>query len=79
MAVTIGMKDILASGRIRLYCFDTVFQPAVFHIALMGEVSVRYPVTFVQEHPDCIVYANQATAEAGDNFMNLTPKRRSDI
>jgi len=63
MAVTIGMKDILSAGRIRLYCFDAVFQPAVFRIAVMGEVSVRYPVTFVQEHPDCIVYADRATAE----------------
>ena len=55
MAVTIGMKDILASGRIRRYRFDAVFQPALFRIALTGEVSVHYPVTFVQERPDCIV------------------------
>ena len=32
MAVTIGMKDILASGRIRRYRFDAVFQPALFRI-----------------------------------------------
>ena len=63
MAVTIGMKDILASKRIRLYCFDSVFQPTIFRIALMGEVSVRFPATFVQEHRDCIIYADQATAE----------------
>ena len=63
MAVTIGMKDILASKRIRLYCFDAVFQPTIFRIALMGDVSVKYPTTFVQEHPDCIIYADQQTAE----------------
>jgi glucosamine-6-phosphate deaminase len=63
MAVTIGMKDILASERIRLYCFDALFQQTVFRIALMGDVSVSYPVTFVQEHHDCIIYADRATAE----------------
>jgi glucosamine-6-phosphate deaminase len=64
MAVTIGMKDILASKRIRLYCFDSVFQPTIFRIALMGEVSVKFPVTLVQEHPDCIIYADRKTAES---------------
>ena len=54
MAVTIGMKDILASGRIRRYRFDAVFQPALFRIALTGEVSVHYPVTFVQERPTAL-------------------------
>ncbi len=63
MAVTIGMKDILSSKRIRLYCFDAVFQPTIFRIALMDEVSVKYPVTFVQEHSDCIIYADRKTAE----------------
>jgi len=69
MAVTIGMKDILSSRRIRLYCFDAVFQPTIFRIALMGDVSVKYPVTFVQEHKDCIIYADRKTAEP----PNLTP------
>jgi len=63
MAVTIGMKDILASKRIRLYCFDSVFQPTIFRIALMGDVSVKYPATFMQENSDCIIYADKDTAE----------------
>jgi glucosamine-6-phosphate deaminase len=63
MAVTIGMKDILSSKRIRLYCFDSVFQRTIFRIALMGEVSVQYPVTFVQENKDCIIYSDRETAE----------------
>jgi len=29
----------------------------------MGDVSVKYPATFIQEHQDCIVYADTATAE----------------
>lgn len=63
MAVTIGMKDILSSGRIRLYCDGGDWQKTIFRIALMGEVTVKYPVTFVQEHPDCVIYADRYTAE----------------
>ena len=69
MAVTIGMKDILSSKRIRLYCFDAVFQQTIFRIAIMGDISVKFPVTFVQEHSDCIIYSDKDTAE----LANLTP------
>lgn len=55
MAVTIGMKDILSSKRIRLYCDGGDWQKTIFRIACLGEISVEYPVTFVQEHPDCII------------------------
>ncbi|GAH73777.1 unnamed protein product, partial [marine sediment metagenome] len=36
----------------------------IFRIAIMGDVSVKFPVTFVQEHPDCIIYADKDTAES---------------
>ena len=64
MAVTLGMKDILSSNKIRLYCDGGSWQKTVFRIALMGKVSVEYPVTFIQEHPDAMVTADAWTAEA---------------
>ncbi len=64
MAVTLGMKDILSSDKIRLYCDGGNWQKTVFRIALLGEVSVEYPVTFIQEHPDAMVTADALTAEA---------------
>jgi len=64
MAVTLGMKDILSSDKIRLYCDGGNWQKTVFRIALLGEVSVEYPVTFIQEHPDAMVTADAWTAEA---------------
>jgi len=64
MAVTLGMKDILGSDKIRLYCDGGNWQKTVFRIALLGEVSVEYPVTFIQEHPDAMVTADALTAEA---------------
>jgi len=62
MAVTIGMRDILSSKRIRLYCDGGEWQKAIFRIACLGEISIDYPVTFVQEHPDCVINVDSYTA-----------------
>jgi len=62
MAVTLGMKDILASRKIRLYLAGGERHRAVFRIAVAGEVSTDYPVTLVQGHPDALVSTDQATA-----------------
>jgi hypothetical protein len=35
----------------------------VFRIAVAGEVSIDYPVTLLQEHPDAIVHTDEATAQ----------------
>lgn len=63
MAVTLGMKDILASRKIRLYCAGGERHRAVFRIAVAGEVTTDYPVTLVQGHADAVVHADWATAE----------------
>ncbi|MCS7026372.1 MAG: hypothetical protein NZV14_16360 [Bryobacteraceae bacterium] len=63
MAVTCGMRDILASRRIRLYCAGGERHRAVFRMAVAGPVSVRYPVTLLQGHSDVEVRTDQATAQ----------------
>lgn len=63
MAVTIGMKDILASRKIRLYCAAGERHRAVFRIAIAGEVTTDYPATLVQGHPDAEVLTDAATAQ----------------
>ncbi|MGH9469297.1 MAG: 6-phosphogluconolactonase [Terriglobia bacterium] len=63
MAVTLGMKDILAARRIRLFLAGGERHRAVFRITLGGDVSVRYPSTLLQGHPDCIVHTAEATAQ----------------
>jgi glucosamine-6-phosphate deaminase len=63
MAVTCGMRDILASRRIRLYCAAGERHRAIFRIAVAGPVSVNYPVTLVQAHPDAEVCTDAATAQ----------------
>lgn len=64
MAVTCGMRDILAARRIRLYCAAGERHRAIFRIAVAGEVAAEYPVTLVQGHPDAMVMTDVATAQA---------------
>jgi glucosamine-6-phosphate deaminase len=62
MAVTLGMKDILASRKIRLYCAAGERHRAVFRITVAGEVTSDFPSTLVQGHPDAEVITDEATA-----------------
>jgi len=63
MAVTLGMRDILASRKIRLYLVAGERHRAIFRIAVAGEVSTDYPVTLVQGHADAELAINAAAAE----------------
>ncbi len=63
MAVTLGMRDIFESRRIRLYCQGGTWQRTVLRIALMGEQDVDYPVTLLQGHPDYAIITDQSTAQ----------------
>lgn len=62
MAVTIGMKDILASRRIRLYLAAGERHRAIFRTTVAGEVTTDFPSTLVQGHPDAEVITDEATA-----------------
>ncbi len=62
MAVTIGMREILASRRLRLYLAGGERHRAIFRITLLGEPSAFYPSTLLQGHPDCVVHTDEATA-----------------
>ena len=62
MAVTLGMKDLYASRKIRLYCAAGARQRAVFRIAVGGDVTTEYPVTLIQGHPDARVHTEETTA-----------------
>ena len=63
MAVTLGMADIIAARRIRLYCQGGVWQRTVLRIALMSDEDVDYPVTLLQDHPDYAIFTTQETAQ----------------
>lgn len=63
LAVTLGMRDILASRKIRLYCAAGERHRAIFRITVAGEESVYYPSTLVQGHADAMVITDEATAQ----------------
>lgn len=63
MAVTLGMRDILASRKIRLYCAAGERHRAIFRITVAGEVTSDYPSTLVQGHADAEVVTDEATAQ----------------
>jgi glucosamine-6-phosphate deaminase len=62
MAVTLGMRDIVAARRIRLYCQGGTWQRTVLRMALMGDEDVDYPVTLLQSHPDYAILTTEETA-----------------
>ena len=62
MSVTLGMKQILASKKIRVFSDTGAWKQTALRVALFGPVCVEYPMTLLQEHPDVLITATQATA-----------------
>lgn len=63
MAVTLGMADILASLRIRIYCPGGMWQRHTVRMALLGEPQVEYPATLLQGHSDYMICLDTETAQ----------------
>lgn len=63
MAVTLGMREILASREVRLYCAAGERHRAIFRRAVAGEMTVEYPVTLVQGHPDAEICIDERSAQ----------------
>lgn len=62
MAITIGMRDILASRKIRMFLAGGERHRAVFRLTLLAQPSSDYPSTLLQGHSDCIIHTDEATA-----------------
>jgi glucosamine-6-phosphate deaminase len=62
MAVTLGMRDLLAARRIRLYTDGGAWKQTILRILLFSEPTVDYPVTLVHDHPDVQVVVDAASA-----------------
>lgn len=50
-AVTVGMKEIFESRRLRFYC-NRVWQSAVARRVLHGPITAKCPASFIRTHPD---------------------------
>lgn len=62
MAITLGMKDLLSAQRIRIFIDTGAWKQTVVRVLLFGPVTLEYPVTFIQEHPDTMVIADRLSA-----------------
>ncbi|TAN03812.1 MAG: glucosamine-6-phosphate isomerase [Rhizobiaceae bacterium] len=56
LAVTVGMKEILASRKIRIF-MNRTWQCAIVRKLLHGPVTAAVPASLLQEHPDARVVA----------------------
>lgn len=62
MAVTLGMRDILAARKIRLYLAAGERHRAIFRTTVAAEPTVFWPSTLIEGHDDALVLTTIATA-----------------
>ena len=63
MAVTLGMRDMLAAPRMRLYLDTGAWKRTILRILLFAEPDVDYPVTLVHDHRDVRVVADRESVQ----------------
>lgn len=62
LAVTLGMRDMLAAPRIRLYIETGSWKRTILRILLFAEPDADFPATLVHGHPDVRVVADRQSA-----------------
>ncbi len=62
MSVTLGMKECLSAKKVRVFSDTGAWKQTALRVALFGPVTVEYPITLLQEHPDALITATIATA-----------------
>ncbi|HVC25678.1 MAG TPA: hypothetical protein VND23_07970 [Acidimicrobiales bacterium] len=63
MAVTLGMRQLLAAKRIRLYLEGGAWKQTILRELVFSEPTVDYPVTLVRDHPDVEVVVDAESAQ----------------
>jgi len=62
MSVTLGVREILAARKIRLFSDTGSWKQTALRVALFSPVTAEYPLTLLQEHPDALITATVETA-----------------
>ena len=62
MAITIGMKEMLAAKEIHIYLLRK-WHSGIMRRCFFGEISPKVPSTFLQEHPNKKVFMPEYVAE----------------
>jgi glucosamine-6-phosphate deaminase len=61
--ITIGMADLLAGRRVRLFTATGAWKQTVVRVAAFSRPSTDYPVTLFADHPNASVLVDAVTAE----------------
>jgi glucosamine-6-phosphate deaminase len=70
MSVTLGMRECLSAGRVRLFSDTGAWKQTALRVALFAEPTAEYPITLVQRHPDAVI---TATIETARHPISLNP------
>lgn len=62
MSVTLGVKECLSAKKVRVFSDTGAWKQTALRVALFGPVTPEYPMTLLQEHPDALITATEATA-----------------
>jgi glucosamine-6-phosphate deaminase len=62
MSITLGMKEILSSRKIRVFSDTGAWKQTALRVALFSGPAPEYPLTLLQDHPDALITATLATA-----------------
>jgi glucosamine-6-phosphate deaminase len=71
MSVTLGLREILAARRIRLFSDTGAWKQTALRVGLFGPVTAEYPLTLLQEHPDALL---TSTVETATHPISLHPE-----
>lgn len=71
MSVTLGMREILAGRRIRLFSDTGAWKQTALRVGLFSPMTAEYPITLLQEHPDALL---TATVETATHPLSLHPE-----
>jgi glucosamine-6-phosphate deaminase len=62
MSITLGIKECLSAKKVRLYSDTGTWKQTALRVALFSDITVEYPMTLLQEHPDALITATEETA-----------------
>jgi glucosamine-6-phosphate deaminase len=62
MSVTLGMREVLTSARVRLFSDTGAWKQTALRAALFSDPTPDYPITLLQGHPDVLLTATYETA-----------------
>ena len=62
MSITLGIRECLSAKKVRLFSDTGAWKQTALRVALFSDVTVEYPMTLLQEHPDALLTATRETA-----------------